>query len=120
MPLTKEQVEALDQELANNGGQLTKAAGRLSLDLGEAITHVRQKGINNIKIPRKELEKYIVAHRKGVGNWIATEAMIVARAKYDAGLVEMCTYRFEDIFYLLSIPRKHRARRRPYFGRFED
>lgn len=65
---------------------------------------------------REELRKYIVARKRASSNWDNDDINICdARAKFEAGLIDMATGRDGSWEILYALPRKTRKPRPKYF-----
>lgn len=120
MALTETQKNNLLAEYKANGGKISKAAGLLDIDIDEAKSFIEDHfSLTSALHRRPELAKYVIAKRSASGgSWIDNDNNVaVARAEYDAGLIEMCQYKEGHTVYLLSIRRKVRADRVPHFSR---
>ena len=61
------------------------------------------------------LAPFLIACRHASAPWERTPVVEQAKAAYDAGLVEICTGRDFDTFFLYAIPRRKPGRPRRYF-----
>lgn len=122
MPLSSIEIELLNEELKKNHGRAVKAAYALGLsywDVAEYVASTKPKTFS--ANPRPELEKYIVVSKPVTALWPRCDAVERARARYDAGLVELVQWRDGNTLHLLAIPRRKRAFRRvPYFRELEE
>lgn len=127
----------IQDELKANGGDVFKVSRKVGIPVRLIREHLPSELQDDVDLPRvelyggwgrPELKRYLIARYNlnstwGSRTWASEDAEKIkeARAKYDAGLIEMAQGRDGDWILLYAIPRKNPEKNRmPYFSRSFD